>query len=111
MKDARGYADAWSRLRSMRQRSIGLVIGGMVGFPVLALVVKHARSSMSSLCLPGCLAVWFIGVLWSSVTVMSWACPRCRRPFFHAGVTRSPFAKRCVHCALPYGALENDRAV
>lgn len=110
MRSGKGYADAWSRLSFMRRRAAGFAVGGIIGFPVLALVMKYvADGSVSSLGFAGYLVAWIVSVLWSSLTVMSWPCPRCRRPFFHTGVTRNPLAKHCMHCALPYGALEDDR--
>ncbi len=46
-------ADAWSRLRSMKRRFFVFALGGVVGFPVLALAVRHANAGVSSMAIAG----------------------------------------------------------
>ena len=45
--------------------------------------------------------VWMIAFAVSGNWMARWACPRCQRPFFLTRWGGNPFARRCVHCALP----------
>jgi len=45
--------------------------------------------------------IWAVSFFASGIYMISWRCPRCRKPFFSRTMSHNPFAPRCMHCKLP----------
>ena len=110
------YADAWKEDRRLWKRFLRCWMGGPVAFVVLSVLSSgvlgpflsaQQRNSVSEgvFLLVG--ISWALGfLLTASDLFQGFRCPRCTNLFYTKGLFCNNFARRCLHCRLRKGAVE-----
>jgi predicted RNA-binding Zn-ribbon protein involved in translation (DUF1610 family) len=97
------YQEAWAAYYRSNRRSWWLIAAVILSFVI--------GVSAFGTPVPG--YVLFVGmVTWWIVEnerVRHFPCPRCGDPFFRGLFFHISTAKHCVHCGLPFGAIDNVR--
>jgi len=91
-------SDAWQDYRRMRRRLLWVVLGGLLllGLSILPAATRHSAKPVLA-----ALAVVVGTTLWASVSLSTFPCPRCGKPFALDKNTRDGFTRACLHCQLP----------
>ncbi len=93
------YADAWIDYRK-RVRLFWLTwLGGFAVVVTLGWLLSSLIESDWLLLALG--ALWAASFLCVAIRLQYFRCPRCKGRFFFGSWYYWPFARSCVHCALP----------
>jgi len=103
------YSGEWAQLRGLQHRTFIAVLAAALVLAVVPLMTSlmppNRFRGVVGLFL---LAVWvwaLIRLFLTTLTYVSWPCPRCGKPFHRVdwcfGRWINPIARRCVHCGLP----------
>jgi hypothetical protein len=101
------YSQEWAELRRLRRRVLTVVFGGATVFALVPLSRFAPQRAANALGF-ALFAAWvflLVKFFFASGEYVHWSCPRCGKPFHYIahwyGRWNNPFARRCVHCALP----------
>jgi predicted RNA-binding Zn-ribbon protein involved in translation (DUF1610 family) len=84
----------WAQYKWQRMRFLLICFGGLFATLVVGLVIP--------VLVPICLIAWFIGFVWSSMTLSYFKCPACARPFIIRETGGyNGFTSKCLNCGLP----------
>jgi hypothetical protein len=101
------YHEEWQELRTLRRR---IIVAACVGLACLLLLgeVRLLPPLWSRSIGLAALASWCVSLytfFYNEGQYCSWSCPRCGERFhwkqYRFGRNVNPFARRCLHCALP----------
>lgn len=103
------YSEEWVELRRLRRSVLTIVLAGAAVLAVVPLMTGlMPPSGFRGVVGLALLAAWvflLIKFFLVSFEYVLWSCPRCGKPFHRLerwfGRWINPFARRCVHCALP----------
>lgn len=90
--------DPWDDYRRRRLRLLLVIVFGL---PILALAFFISSYLQSSLPVVVCIFCFASLLVWFSVVLSRFPCPRCGKPFIYSNAVRNGFAKKCVNCQLP----------
>jgi hypothetical protein len=92
---------SWHAYRVRRRWVIGLFIGYLPGMFALGTLLSPMFESDVPMVLIA--LAWMLAWAVAICRFSSFACPRCRKPFFGWGLGERThtFARKCVHCGLP----------
>lgn len=101
--DEAGYEQQWRWLRRRRVIIVCLGLGLLPWFGIVTAVEGRLGvgldSSLGFLPVDAYFIGWVAFIIFSSTK-----CPRCGRSFYRTSFERNPFTRRCLNCALPWGA-------
>src|SRR5258707_11102439 len=91
--------------RDYRKRVIfffGSWLGGFFILTLLAFALSAAQlGNLINLVMPVLGVIWFTTFILAAIRLQLFRCPSCNQQFFKASWYCNPFARKCVHCALP----------
>lgn len=84
----------WAEYKWRRKRFLLICFGGFLAASLGSFIVPAA--------VPIFLLAWFVGFVWSSMTLSYFRCPACGKPFIIRKTGGyNGFTSKCLNCGLP----------
>jgi len=84
----------WQEYKQKKNFCFTICLGGFIAAVIISLLIPRIA--------PMAGAFWFIGSVWSTMSLSYFKCPRCGKPFIiKESGGYNGFTRECLNCGLP----------
>lgn len=91
---------AWQSYRSRNWLAVAVLIGGLPGAFLVAIIAALVLGRLSQILLFAAVVLWCVALGWAAFRVTRWPCPRCNASWLAGQEPRLGASRQCAGCGL-----------